>query len=603
MVATVYGFIHVAHSGWNNAETYTVFIAAVVLLVAFVVYEAKIVAEPMMPMRIFENRNRSGTYLVMFVVGAAMFGMFYFITFFAQGVLDFSALKTGFSFLPVALVIGIVSQIVARLLGKTGPKPLLMLGTVLITCALLWFSRVSASSGYAGTLLPGMVVLAVAMGCLFVPLTSTAVAGVANTDAGLASALLNVGQQVGGALGLSVMTTVFGTAGRNYASSHSGDLRKQLAQSAGGDQSLAGAIAGRVSKAGNNGLQPEDIKKFIGSLPAEQRTKAASFFSGPYKDFTHGLLAHASGQGFLMGAVFGVVAIIAAVALINVKKADLPGRSDGGRGRGLIAAPTVRIKPRSPRATSGRTEIDSPGSYASALDDVDGEAAARGLLVLDLHVGAGLAHRLDHLVEADDVPAVAAQRDAGGVDRLDRGHGVALDAGHLNQPAHGVAGQAEVVLHADLGRVLHLLGRAAEHLAQRAGGHRAGRAHLALAADLGPRDRRVLLVEHADRSGAEQEPHHAVVVRAGAEAHVVVQHRRQHAGGAVRRRGDDPASGRVLLVDGQREQVDPVHDAQRIGDELLVAQPPVELGRAPTAPSARRAGCPRSSSRCARIPA
>ena len=324
MVATVYGFIHVAHSGWNNAETYTVFIAAVVLLVAFVVYEAKIVAEPMMPMRIFENRNRSGTYLVMFVVGAAMFGMFYFITFFAQGVLDFSALKTGFSFLPVALVIGIVSQIVARLLGKTGPKPLLMLGTVLITCALLWFSRVSASSGYAGTLLPGMVVLAVAMGCLFVPLTSTAVAGVANTDAGLASALLNVGQQVGGALGLSVMTTVFGTAGRNYASSHSGDLRKQLAQSAGGDQSLAGAIAGRVSKAGNNGLQPEDIKKFIGSLPAEQRTKAASFFSGPYKDFTHGLLAHASGQGFLMGAVFGVVAIIAAVALINVKKTDLP---------------------------------------------------------------------------------------------------------------------------------------------------------------------------------------------------------------------------------------------------------------------------------------
>ncbi len=324
MVATVYGFIHVAHSGWNNAETYTVFIAAAVLLVGFVLYEAKVVAEPMMPMRIFENRNRSGTYLVMFVVGAAMFGMFYFITFFAQGVLDFSALKTGFSFLPVALVIGVISQVVARLLGKTGPKPLLLLGTVLITCALLWFSRVSADSSYAGTLLPGMVALAVAMGCLFVPLTSTAVAGVANTDAGLASALLNVGQQVGGALGLSVMTTVFGTAGRSYASGHAGDLRKHLAQSAGGDQGLAKSIAQRVQQAGNNGLQPEDIKHFIGSLPADQRAKAAAFFNGPYKDFTHGLLAHASGQGFLTGAVFGVVAIIAAAVLINVKKTDLP---------------------------------------------------------------------------------------------------------------------------------------------------------------------------------------------------------------------------------------------------------------------------------------
>ena len=93
MVATVYGFIHVAHSGWGNTETYTVFAAAVVLLVAFVFYEAKVAAEPMMPMRIFENRNRSGAYLVMFVVGAAMFGMFYFITFFVQGVRDFSALQ------------------------------------------------------------------------------------------------------------------------------------------------------------------------------------------------------------------------------------------------------------------------------------------------------------------------------------------------------------------------------------------------------------------------------------------------------------------------------------------------------------------------------
>ena len=89
---------------------------------SFVYYEAKVATEPMMPMRIFENRNRSGTYLIMFVVGAAMFGMFYFVTFFVQGVREYGPLKTGVSFLPVAFVIGIVSQIMAQLLPKVGPE-------------------------------------------------------------------------------------------------------------------------------------------------------------------------------------------------------------------------------------------------------------------------------------------------------------------------------------------------------------------------------------------------------------------------------------------------------------------------------------------------
>jgi EmrB/QacA subfamily drug resistance transporter len=324
MVALVYGFIHVAHSGWNETETYVVFVAAVVLLVGFVLYEAKIAAEPMMPMRIFENRNRSGAYLVMFVVGAAMFGMFYFITFFVQGVRDFSALKTGFAFLPVALTIGVVSQIVAKILGRSGPRPLLVIGTILITASLLWFSRVSPTSGYLGTLLPGMIVLAIAMGCLFVPITSAAVAGVANTDAGLASALLNVGQQVGGALGLSVLTTVFGTSGRNYAASHGAELQAKLAQATNGNKQLAGAISHRLQSAGSNGIQASEVKKFVNGLPGDQQAAASKFFAGPYRDFSHALLAHASGQGFLMGAAFGVVAIIAAVFLINVSKSELP---------------------------------------------------------------------------------------------------------------------------------------------------------------------------------------------------------------------------------------------------------------------------------------
>src|SRR3954451_9081848 len=324
MVSTVYGFIHVAHSGWSNTETFVVFAAAIVLLVGFVVYEAFIVAEPMMPMRIFENRNRGGAYLVMFVVGAAMFGMFYFITFFVQGVRDYRALKTGFASLPVAFTIGIVSQIVARILGRVGIKPLLVTGTILITLALLWFSTVDPDSGYLTKLLPGMLLLAVAMGCLFVPLTSAAVSKVPDTDAGLASALLNVGQQVGGALGLSVMATVFGTAGRNYASSHQDSLRADLGRSVGSDQSLGGKIGQKLGEAGSNGIQKPDIDKFVHGLPAGQQAAAHDFFYGPYQEFTHGLLAHASGRGFLMGAAFGGVAIIAAIFLINVKKAELP---------------------------------------------------------------------------------------------------------------------------------------------------------------------------------------------------------------------------------------------------------------------------------------
>jgi EmrB/QacA subfamily drug resistance transporter len=322
MVSTVYGFIHVAHTGWGNTETFVVFALAVVLLAAFVYYEAVVAREPMMPMRIFENRNRAGSYLVMFVVGAAMFGMFYFITFFVQGVRDYSALKTGVAFLPVAFTIGIVSQINARLLGRLGPKPLMIAGTVLLTLSLLWLSTVNADSGYATKLLPGMLVLAIAMGCLFVPLTSTAVSQVKNTDAGLASALLNVGQQVGGALGLSVMTTVFGTAGRNYAHDHIGGLIAAIKSPASGlSAQTQQDLLTQLQHAGTGGLQPEQIAQFTQTHP-----DAAPFFGkgGAYHSFSHDLLAHASGQGFLMGAVFGAVAIIAAVVLINVKKTEVP---------------------------------------------------------------------------------------------------------------------------------------------------------------------------------------------------------------------------------------------------------------------------------------
>src|SRR6185437_14558636 len=150
-------------------------------------------------------------------------------------------------------------------------------------------------------------------------------------------------------------------------------------------------------------------------------------------------------------------------------------------------------------------------SCLSALDHVHRQAAARRFLVLVLHVAAGVAHGLDDLVERDAVLAVAAHRHALRVDGLDRAHRIALDAWNLHQAADRIAGEAEVVFHADLGRVLDLAHAAAQRRGERARGHRTGHADFALAADFGAADRGVFLVENADRTGGEQEIDHALL--------------------------------------------------------------------------------------------
>jgi EmrB/QacA subfamily drug resistance transporter len=331
-VSAVYAFINAANHGWSNTTTVWVLVLAGVLLISFVAWEARGAAEPMMPMRIFENRNRGGAYVVMLVVGAAMFGMFYFITFFVQLVREYGPLKTGVSFLPVALTIGITSQIVAKTLPKVGPKVHVLIGTGFLMASLFWLSAVSPDSGYLDTLLPGMLMLAIGMGNLFVPLMITAVSKVENTDAGLASALLNVGQQLGGAIGLSSMATVFGTAARNYASSHGAALQAKVAAL---PEPLRQPIGGALQRAGKNGLQPEQIKSLIAQQPVQYRGDAAKFFNGPYTDFAHHLLAHASGMGFFTGGFFAVVAFVAGAVLINVKKSDVPSETSP---EGLVAA-------------------------------------------------------------------------------------------------------------------------------------------------------------------------------------------------------------------------------------------------------------------------
>ncbi len=216
MAALVYGFISAAHDGWSNLATVGSFSVAAVLLAVFFSIETR-TGQPITPLHMFADRNRAGTYAVMLSLAAALFGMFFFLTLFVQDVLGYSPLRAGFAFLPVSAAIIGASQFAARSLPRIGPKRLMTAGAVLGTVGLAWLTQISVTSGYLTGILGPMLVFGVGMGLLFVPLTITAVSGVAPQEAGAASSLLNVMQQVGGSLGLSILVTAFGTASRNEA--------------------------------------------------------------------------------------------------------------------------------------------------------------------------------------------------------------------------------------------------------------------------------------------------------------------------------------------------------------------------------------------------
>jgi EmrB/QacA subfamily drug resistance transporter len=208
MAALVYGFIHAASSGWGTTATLVSFALAIVLLGGFVVVESR-TEHPIMPLRLFSSRTRVGSYVVMLVTGAAVFAMFYFLTQYVQDVRGYSPLKAGFAFLPVSAVIIVIAQVASRVITKVGAQILIIAGTILTGFGLLYMSSLTTSSSYLLHLLPAIALIAVGMGLIFVPITLTAVAGVEARDTGIASAMLNVCQQVGGTIGLSALVTVF----------------------------------------------------------------------------------------------------------------------------------------------------------------------------------------------------------------------------------------------------------------------------------------------------------------------------------------------------------------------------------------------------------
>src|SRR4051812_143772 len=176
MVALVYGFIRAADAGWSDRVTLLAFAAGALLLVAFVVVESR-AEQPVVPLRLFADRARAGSYFDMLLLAAAMFGMFFFLVQFLQNSLGFSPLKAGLAFLPMTGLLFGVARLAPRLVPKFGVRPLMLTGLPLILAGMLWLTRLSASSGYAGGALGPMILFGLGAGLVFLPLTLTILSG------------------------------------------------------------------------------------------------------------------------------------------------------------------------------------------------------------------------------------------------------------------------------------------------------------------------------------------------------------------------------------------------------------------------------------------
>ena len=217
MASLVYGFIRAASDGWADLGTITAFGTGVLLLGAFVAVELRI-DRPVVPLRLFADRERSTAYLARLLLVAGAMGTFFFMSQFMQLVLRWTPWQSGLAFLPIPVAIFLASQVVARWLSQRfSTRTIAAVGLLAATVGLFLMAGLSATTTYP-QLLPGLVLFGIGNGIAFIPLTSAGVAGVAPGDSGIASGLVNVTQQLGGSLGLAVLVTVFATAGPDATS-------------------------------------------------------------------------------------------------------------------------------------------------------------------------------------------------------------------------------------------------------------------------------------------------------------------------------------------------------------------------------------------------
>ncbi len=288
LAALVYGLSNAATSPngvshWGDTKVIVSLVAAVVLLVTFGVIETRS-KHALLPIRVLRSRDRSGSYLIMLCVGTALFGMFFFLTLFLQEVWGYSALKTGIAYLPMIGTVLVASAIASQLVNRIGARPLMLAGSTIATGGMFWLSRITETSHYASGLLGPMMVTALGMGLLFVTVSLVALTRVANNDAGVASSLLNTGQQVGGSIGLAILGTVAWSAVAN-------SIHSQAAAAAKG-------ASAHLSAAKQAALQ---------------------------KAITDHAFSVGFSKGYLVSAGIALLALIITVIAIRVRREDLAG--------------------------------------------------------------------------------------------------------------------------------------------------------------------------------------------------------------------------------------------------------------------------------------
>ncbi|WP_086831569.1 MFS transporter [Streptomyces sp. NRRL B-24572] len=220
LVSLVYGFTRVESTSWSDPGVIGLFVASGVLLLAFALTESR-VKHPLLPLRVVADRNRGGVYLSLGLAVIAMFGLFLFLTYYLQVVKGFSPVKTGFAFLP--MIVGMITgstQIGARLMTRVPPRFLMAPGFLTAGVGMLLLTQLEIDTSYAGLILPAQLLLGLGMGTAFMPAMSLATLGVDPRDAGVASAMVNTSQQVGGAIGTALLNTIAASATAAYVADH-----------------------------------------------------------------------------------------------------------------------------------------------------------------------------------------------------------------------------------------------------------------------------------------------------------------------------------------------------------------------------------------------
>ncbi|MEU2256538.1 MFS transporter [Nocardia xishanensis] len=230
LIAIVYGFSRAAEHGWTSGGTLGLLAAGLALLIAFVAIERRS-SNPLLPLRIPGETNRGGALLAALLIPIAMFAMFLFLSFYFQVTLGYSPLKAGVAFLPFPAGIAISAGVTSALLPKVGPRPLMVAGAAMGVLGLIWLAQLSFGDSYAAGVLPAQLLIALGMGPLFVGMQAVALHRVDEADAGVASALLNAAQQVGGAVGTALLTTISVQAAKDYFADNptAGDLAARAA--------------------------------------------------------------------------------------------------------------------------------------------------------------------------------------------------------------------------------------------------------------------------------------------------------------------------------------------------------------------------------------